>query len=388
MASFFDKPSEVVEQTQGNPAAVEEVVDKPVIEGQAGQSVTTPLTEKKEEVKSEPVNIDWLGEVNKNFKTDFKTTEDFGKHFEKAKKVDEYEPKISEYETRIKQYEDQVQKLDSSLKDLNNPLSYFTSQESYVAEQLKKQHPDKHPVVLQEVVTTDSRKMDDLDVLVKDALLTTPGLKGGELGAKETILFELGLDESYMDKPKEEWPISVQNRIMIKANAARKAWDELKGTVQLPKVTTPEEKEAEIVRQVEERKKQLSPLQETASKFDKFHVDIDEGEVLDFNVPDEYKQVLPDMFETYFVKGGVEPTKENLASFEELKEALLLRRNIKQIYKVIKGDVEAKEKAARDKLLGNENPTNTKTGLEITNESDDMKKFNNENGLGKLLGRK
>jgi hypothetical protein len=156
--------------------------------------------------------------------------------------------------------------------------------------------------------------------------------------------------------------------------------------VEVPKVSTPEEKEALRAQAVEERKKQLTPLKDTFSKFDQFTEEIEEGKKFEFNVPDEYKQKLGDIFDTYFGEAGLEANKENLAAIEDLKVALLLRGHFKQIYKTIEGDVETRMKAERDALLGNENPTNTKTGLEL--EQDDRKKLSNEQGFGKLLGKK
>lgn len=338
----------------------------------------TPPTEQK--IAPTPPSNTWLDEVNKTYKTEFKTPEDFGKHLERAKRADELEPKITEYTNNELKYQKQLKELQSSL----NPLEYFSSQEAFVAEQLKKQHPDKNPRVLQEIVSSDFKVMDDLDVLIKDALLTTPGLKGGEAGVRETILSEFGIND--LSIPKEEWPISVQNRIMIKANQARKQWDELKTNVVLPKISTPEEREAERVRLATEKKAQLIPLKETFSKFDKFTEQIEEGKIFEFNVTDEYKKVLPEMFETYFVEAGITPDADSLASMEKLKRALFLEGNFKQIYKTIEADVESRMKADRDKLLGNENPPNTKSGMEL--ESDDRKKFSNEHGLGKLFNKK
>jgi hypothetical protein len=325
----------------------------------------------------EPPKNEWLGEVNKSFKTDFKSPEEFGQVFEKAKKVDEYNTKVKGYEESEKKYQQQLAELQSSL----NPLTYFSSQESYVAEQLRKQHPDKSPYILQEVVTSDNKKMDDLDVLVKNQMLETPNLIGGENGAKEYILEKYGIDPN---TPKEEWSMATRNKILIEANAARRTWDELKGQVKLPEIATPEQKEASLAKQREEKIKALTPLKETFSKFDKYSIEIEPGKVLDFNVPDEYKQSLPDMFETYFVDAGLEADKDSLAQIEVLKEALLLHSNIKQIYKLIEGDVETRMKAERDALLGNVNPSNTQTA---TGVEDEKVKFSNEHGLGKFVNK-
>jgi hypothetical protein len=341
--------------------------------------IEPPKVEQKTETKTEPTKVTWLEEANKFYKTDFKSPEDFGKVFDKAKKVDEYEPKIKGYEESENKYKQQLQELQSSL----NPLNYFSSQESYVAEQLRKQHPDKSPAILHDVVTSDNKRMDDLEVLIKNQMLETPNLIGGENGAREYILDKYGVDTSL---PKEEWSITVQNKIRIEADQKRKEWDKLKSEVVLPNVATPEQREAERVRLQEEKKIKITPLKETFSKFDKFTETIEDGKVFDFNVPDEYKQKLPDMFEAYFVQAGLEPNKENLDAMEDLKQALLLKNHFKQIYKTIEGDVETRMKAERDRLLNNVNPTNTQSANEVGESDKD--KFSNEQGLGKFFNRK
>ena len=374
--SFFDRQETPAENTTTEtPTNEPEVVTEPVVDEQ----VKTEPAKTEPVVTEQPIKVSALEEINKKFQTEFKSVDDLQGYFDKAKKADEYAPKLTEYETKVKQYEERIADLNSSL----NPLSHFTSQESYIAEQLRKQHPDKSPMVLQEIVTKDASQISDLDVLIKNQMLETPDLIGGENGAKEYILDKYGIDP---DLPKAEWSVTLQNKIKIEAKQIRKTWDELKSTVKLPTVLSQDEINAEKTRLTEERKTQLSPLKETFSKFDKFTEQIDEGKVFDFNVPDEYKEMLPEMFEEYFVKAGVEPTKENLERFEHLKRGLLLDSHFKQIYKTIEGDVVAREKAARDILLGNEAPTNTNSGNEINDQSD-VKKYNDEHGLGKMLGK-
>lgn len=361
---------------QATEVKTEEVKTEPVIE--TGKEKIEPL--KSEEVKKEePIKTSWLDELNTKFKTEYKSPEEFGQVFEKTKKVSEYETKLKGYEDSEKKYQDQI----SSLIKAQNPLEHFSSPESYVAEQLRRQYPDKSPLILQDVVTRDNKVMDDLDVLIKNAFLTTPNLKGGEQGVRETILSEYQIDPS---TPKEEWPISVQNRIMIEANKARREWDELKSKVVVPKVQTAEERETERVNLMTEKQTRLAPLKESFTKFDKFTEEVEPGKIFDFNVPEEYKEESGKMFDQFFLQAGLEPTQENLATMEELQQAILLKRHFKQIYKTIEGDVQTRERAERDLLLNNTNPTNTKTATET--EASDSQKFSKEHGLGKLFSKK
>lgn len=354
------------------PTPTEPIVEKPNEATPTGketptQPPTPPVAENK---------VTWLEEMNKSLGLSYKSPDDFKAILEKAKMVDEYEPKVKGFEETEKKYKQQIEEAQRSL----NPLSYFQKPENYVAEQLKIQRPELSPSVLQDVITRDSRTMEDIDVLVKDALLNTPNLKGGEMGVRETILSEFNIDPS---TPQEEWSVSVQNRIMMRANQARKEWDELKRTVQLPKVMTPEEREAERVKLMTARKAQVDPIKDTFSKFEKFTEEIEEGKTFEFNVPDEYKKELPTMIEDSFLKAGVEPTPENIRSLEEIRDALLLKRHFKQIYKTIEGDVQTRERAKQDALLNNTTPPNTRTATEQKTDDD---QYFEQNGFAKMFG--
>lgn len=378
---FGKKLSEAIAEEQAAAITETEVATEPVVEGTEApkEAEVKPEAGVKVETPPEPVKaVTWLEEVNKAYKTEFKTPEEFGQVFDKTKKVNEYESKIKGYEDSEIKYKEQLQELRSSL----NPLEYFSSRESYVAEQLRKQHPDKSPSMLQEIVTSDAKVMDDLDVLIKNEVLENPDLIGGEQGAKDIIFDRYGLDS---EVPKAEWSTLVQNKIKVEARTARKAWDELKATVTMPTLATPEEREAEKVRLLEEKKQNITPIKETFSKFPKFTVEIDEGKILDFNVPSEYEETLPAMFDAFFLNGGLDVTEENLSSMEDLKKGLMLLQNIKQIYKTIEGDVETRMKAERDKLLGNEAPSNTTSGLEADLTED--QRLSKEHGFGKMFGK-
>jgi hypothetical protein len=329
----------------------------------------------------------WIEDINKKYKSEFKSEDDFEAFFNKAKKVDEYEPKLSEYVNKEKEYEKQLAELQSSLKDAYDPLKFFASPEAYVAEQLRMQHPDKSPSVLQDVVMADNKLMDDISVLIKNKLLNNPDLIGGEQGAKDIVLDEFGIDP---ETPKAEWSVIQQNKIKVAAREARKQWDLLKENVKIPKRLTAEEREAERTAErdkvLNERKTKLDPLKADFSKFDKFIEKIDDDTTFEFIVPKEYQEELPGMFETFMVDSEMEVNQDNLDSLKEIKEALLLRKHFKQIYKTIEADVQTKEKAKRDELLGNHEPANTHKALE-QGESDSQK-FSNEYGLGKMFGKK
>lgn len=324
----------------------------------------------------------WLEDFNKTFKTTYKTPKEIEPILASSQKIAEYETQIGEWKKNEENYKKQINDLQSSLTRIKNPLSYFSSPESFVAEQLKRQHPDKNPIILQEVVTGDIKKWDDLDVLVKNALLENPDLEGGEEGARETICQQYGIEAG---TSKEEWSVAVRNRLKMEANAIRRQWDGLKQQIELPKVLTPEEEEAEVLKSKEAKLKELAPLKEKFRKFDEFSIEVEPGKNFKFIVPDDYKSSLDAMFDGYFVEAGMDATPENQAAIEKLRAAIMLLEHFDKVYKVIETDVQARERAERDKLLNNNTAHNT--GQASDDQGDSAEKISKMYGFGKYLGK-
>jgi hypothetical protein len=155
--------------------------------------------------------------------------------------------------------------------------------------------------------------------------------------------------------------------------------------VKVPQVQSAEERAALQANLAKQKAEAIKPLVEKLSKYDKFTAEIEEGKNFEFITPDEYKNTIPEMVKAYFVDGGMEPTEENVAVIRELIDAQLLHRHFKQIYKTIEADVQARERAERDKLLNNTEPINTGSAAEL--ETDDTRKFSQQYGIGKLLGK-
>ena len=319
---------------------------------------TEPLQEEGSAAATAPPAVDWLTEMNKTFGTQYKTADEIKPIFELPSKVKEYEEKVKvaeAYPEKEKSYQNRIKELESSL----NPLTHFSSKEAYIAEQLRKAHPDKSQTLLQDVATKDLAKMDALDVLVNQVMLDNPDVSKED--ARAHVYNEYGVDA---DTPEGEWSAAVKTKIKIKANEARKELNALKASVTLPEILTHEQVEQKRIEQVEALKKQIKPLQEKFAQFDKFTEKVGENE-FEFAVPEDYKSQLSAMFEGFFVQGGNEINEDNLGVITELKEALMLKRNFANIYRAIETDVAARLKKEYDERLGNTQPPNGATATDF-----------------------
>jgi hypothetical protein len=238
------------------------------------------------------------------------------------------------------------------LEGNQDPLRWFSSPDSYIAEQLKIKYPKSNPDTLHKIATTDLTKMDDLDVLIKDKQLFVPDApKEGII--RSVVLKKYGIDPT---TPPEEWDEISVAEMKLDAAAARDKINNLKSVIEMPKIVSKEERQKAEQDEIAKKEQAIAPLKETFSKFDKFQKD-DFG----FDVPDEYKSKLPDMFQSMFIDAGLEPNEASLQSALELRDALLLYQYFPKIREIITKEAETKLQAKLDAELHNTQPPNTTT---------------------------
>ena len=316
-------------------------------------------------------SVDWLSEFNKTLGTQYKSADEIKPLMDLPNKVREYEEKAKVAEAfpeKEKSYLNKIKELESSL----NPLTHFSSKEAYIAEQLRKQHPDKNQSLLHDVATKDLAKMDALEVLINGVMLDNPDVSKAE--AQDWVNDKYGIDP---ETPAEEWSSAVKSKVKIAANEQRKELAKLKSSIELPEILTPEQVEQKKLESETTLRKQIKPLQDKFSQFDKFTEKVGDN-TFEFVVPDEYRAELPTMFEAFFVNGGQEVNETNLATIAELRDSLMLKRNFADIYRAIETDVEARVKKTYDERLGNAAPPNSSTSTdqgEAAQRSDGIEAF-------------
>lgn len=343
------------------PAKVEQPTSEPVIEtpnvqGQPTQVPTTPPV--TESPQAEPPKVDaFFEEFNKRYGTQYKTDDEVKPIFGLPKKVTEYEGKHREFEKSIADYQRKI----TELEEAQDPLKYFSNPESYIAEQLKMKYPKSNPDTLQEIVRTDVSKMNDLDVLIKSKQLFVPNAPK-ESVLRSVILSQYGIDPN---ADPEEWDDIAKARMQLDAASERDKIEAMKGVIEMPKVLTKEEKELARKLASESRATAIAPLKETFNKYDKFTYKDIEG--FEFDVPEDYRKALPDMFQSMFIDAGLEPTQENLNTALELRDALFVHQYLPKLREIWLKEGETRAKAGLDKELHNDIPPNTKTASDDKN---------------------
>lgn len=364
-------PTEQTQETEENKVERQPVVETPPTE--------QPKVEQKEAVthaqageppKAEELKVDeFIENFNKRYGKQYKTDDDIKGLFELSKKITEQEGRLSDYES-IKKAADERQRKIEELESLNDPLKFFSSPESYVAEQLKIKYPNRDTALLHEVVTTDVDKIGDFDLLIKAEKLFNRNLPEGGRYVKDVLYKRYGIDA---ETDLKELDGATLTQIAMDANAVREKIGALKKEVELPQVMTPEQREQAKADALAKREQALAGVRDEFTKFEKFSI-----EGFEYDVPTEYKQKAADLFNGYFIDAGVEMNEENLKLALQLRDANFLYENFGKIKEVIAKQAQTASQAKVDEELHNETPPNTATRTDQVQDEQPQ-------GIGKLV---
>jgi hypothetical protein len=339
----------------------EEVVAEPQTEPTPqpadGASAAEPV---KEPAAAEQTKF--FEELNKRYKAGFKSDDEVTAALGSLSKMTEYEAKLREAEqhrakvdeltAKEKSWLEEKQKLEARV----NPLAFFRDEKAYVAEQLRRQFPDRDPATIERVVTSDLSRMDKVELLAHRLLLDAPDIEGGLEGAKEAVLSDMGLEIG--SKP-EEWDRITKNKLTVKAAQARKDLEELQRSVEIPKVKTEADLQAEMATKIDGLKRAWTPLLDKMETIDKLQIPAEDGTVLaSIDIPAEWRKEMREELTTTALASGQEPTEENIKELNAIREMKFIWKNLPKLYTILENQWKSKAIEERDKLLHNDTPPN------------------------------
>jgi hypothetical protein len=363
----YTKPPEVASETQNTVVAETSAATETQTQAtenvaaiQQAESGTAAVTQ------AETKPDQFIEDLNKRFGTQFKAETEVKDIFGLPQKIAGYESELTkakDYASRIEQYEKQFEEYKSNANTANL-LEKPLIRQAFVAQQLLEKYPDKDAETLRQIVMSDVSKMSDIDVLVKAQKINHPTIAESDL--KAAIYRKHGIDP---DTKPEEWDSVTRAELAMSADDARANIKTLTSGIEFPKAVTKEQRDADAAQALQKRIQETNPLKADFLAFDKF-----KRGTIDYDVPADYKEKLPDMFQAMFIDAGMEPTKENFQTAIELRDATFLYQNFDKILEVAvkAGQVEVQKKL--DEALHNTQPPNTATATdESTNKADTRK---------------
>ena len=314
---------------------------------------TPPTVEEPPKVEI-PKADEFFETLNKRFGTQYKTDDDLKNVFGLPKKVTEYETESTGLKKSIEDYKKKIEEYEEK----QNPLKFFSSPDAFIAEQLKIKYPKSNPVLLHEIATVDVDKMDDLDVLVKDRQLFVkdPPREGV---IRDIIKKHYGIDPT--TDPKD-WDELAVGEMKLDAAVAREKINTLKDGIVMPVVPSKEQRAQEEAEALAKKEQVIAPLKEKFKQYDKFsHKEIQGFEM---DVPVDFKNKLPDIFQASFVDAGLETNEDNIQAINELRDALFVHEYLPKMREIWIKEGETKNQAKIDAELHNTQPPNTATATD------------------------
>jgi hypothetical protein len=354
--SFTQIPNQETPIDNTTPPLTDGVIPTETPASNTGEPAVTPST------PPDP----FLEQFNTRLGSQFKSEDEIKGLFGLQQKVAEYEGKVKQgedYAKKIETYEKEIE----SLKNNNNSelFSKPLIRNAYVAQQLLEKYPDKDPDTLREIAMSEVSNLSDIDAVVKAHKIRLPKANEGDL--KAAVLSDLGIDPT---ATSEEWDSVAKTKLSLRAADARDLLNQIKQGIELPKVVTKEERDRVANENLQKRLTSISPLKDEFSKFDKFKDERIEG--FDYDVSNEYKSKLPDMFQAMFIEAGMENTPENKAAIMELRDALFVRQELPKIWEIAFKKGANSVQAKIDEELSNKKPPNTLTRTDIETSNEDL----------------
>jgi len=344
------------EETQNEETQVEETQTEEV-QTEEENRVEDPQTEEVEEEGHEPEQTEGFNDeqLNTFFGTTGQTTEDIKSTFARGAKYSELESKNEEVSRELETLKEQNAELKKSL----NPLNYFSSEEAYVAEQLRKKYPDMDPVSVQKAITGDLSSMSDIDVLALQDAIKHPGAAGGEAMSKKIIAKRYDVD---LSEPVDQWDELARAEIQRAAMEARQSLSGFRSEVEIPAVKSEEDVQAERAQRLETLQKSWEPFVAELTSFDKITIPgQEEGQSFEFEVPQSYRDDLGEYFNAMITNGELEPDEETIGYLMQEREKDFIYENLDKILAARDSDMRSRMTEQTDKELNNNDPANTQT---------------------------
>jgi hypothetical protein len=329
---------------------------------------TETQTTQTETPVEQPVQIDWLSELEKN--TGYKD-------LSSLKDDLSYKTKYSEAEARIKE-RDELEGKYKALKESIDPSKIFADE--YIAKfnEIRKKFPDVNPTVASRVLSSDLSKMNKIDQIVLLERYKNPNTTVTDEDIKEAVMKEFNIDAD----DESTWGGAEKFAVDKRVSEAKKVFSEMQNVkVDLDFEAMHKEKTETEQKQVAERKNEWKPLikdmvSEVKSKGIEIKYKNEKGEeelLHSFKVDDSIDKI-DEYLEDFITE---KPTPKVIETARRIIEEDYVVRNIAKILKDYGSSIETKLLEKYEKEVHNPKPRNDNQAPTPANEYPDSDRIFN-----------
>ena len=293
-----------------------------------------------------------INTFNTLFETSVKEEAEIREALKRANEFEGISKKYQELESGYKTLEEK----NKELAEAQDPLKHFSSKDAYIAEQIRIRRPDLDPMVVSTLVSSDTSKLADFELLAYEALMQNPKIIGGLDGARELVAKRYDIDP---DESPEKWERVSRNLMMSDRMAAEQRVSALKSEINLPKSLSPEEAAAARAEQLQKVKSSWAPYLGEISGFDKLTIPGEAGSViLEMEVPKAFRDSLPDLINNVIEQTGVVPSPETIKNIVTHRNRNFVYDYLPKILEVHGNNIRSQIEKEYAEKLGNTLPPN------------------------------
>jgi len=293
-----------------------------------------------------------INTFNTLFETSVKEEAEIREALKRANEFEGISKKYQELESGYKTLEEK----NRELTEAQDPLKHFSSKDAYIAEQIRIRRPDLDPMVVSTLVSSDTSKLADFELLAYEALMQNPKIIGGLDGARELVAKRYDIDP---DESPEKWERVSRNLMMSDRMAAEQRVSALKSEINLPKSLSPEEAAAARAEQLQKVKSSWAPYLGEISGFDKLTIPREAGSViLEMEVPKAFRDSLPDLINNVIEQTGVVPSPETIKNIVTHRNRNFVYDYLPKILEVHGNNIRSQIEKEYAERLGNTMPPN------------------------------
>ena len=293
-----------------------------------------------------------INTFNTLFETSVKEEAEIREALKRANEFEGISKKYQELESGYKTLEEK----NKELSEAQDPLKHFSSKDAYIAEQIRIRRSDLDPLVVSTLISSDTSKLADFELLAYEALMQNPKIIGGLDGARELVAKRYDVDP---EESPEKWERVSRNLMMSDRMAAEQRVSALKSEINIPKSLTPEEAAAARAEQVQKIKSSWAPYINEMAGFDKLTIPGEAGStLLEMEVPKAFRDSLPDLIGSVIEQTGVAPTPEMIKNVIDHRNRKFVYDYLPKILEVHGNNIRSQIEKEYAEKFGNTLPPN------------------------------
>lgn len=289
-----------------------------------------------------------------------------GYSFENADQLKEslsYKDKVGDLTKKLEEKTAFEEKYNSLKDKVGQSKNVFANETIQKMNEILKSHPDKDPVIMNKILSTDfslDNLQSQLDILLTKEQLDSPAQTASQDTRLKAMLqgYGVNIEDEEMLNP-DNWSEVVKYRIEQDARKANTELSKMKD-VKVPEEIDFDGMQTKALEELNSRKEKWTDVsKEIASGIDKIPLDLGDGDVIDFEIPESFREAVVESSVSQGMTYGQDPSEESTKHLQDWVSDQAKILYMDKMLKTVKNHVETKLKEKNMEEVHNEQKPNT-----------------------------